>query len=168
MWWRVVFVIALLMAAAAVGLVRRARSGTFRQPASAHPRPDTDPTAAASADPTGEVARPRTRYRPTLSATQLRHPLGERATIVQFSSAFCAPCRAARVLLGDVAATVPGVAHVEVDAESHLELVRALDIRSTPTILVLDRTGLEAARATGLPKRADVLTALVVAFERPN
>ena len=29
--------------------------------------------------------------------------------------------------------TVAGVAHVEIDAESHLDLVRRLDIRRTPT-----------------------------------
>src|SRR3954447_12446278 len=38
---------------------------------------------------------------------------GERATLVQFSSAFCAPCRTTRGLLADVAETVPGVRHVE-------------------------------------------------------
>src|SRR5689334_6130301 len=42
------------------------------------------------------------------------HELGERATLLQFSSAFCAPCRATRVVLADVASAVPGVAHVEV------------------------------------------------------
>ena len=47
--------------------------------------------------------------------------LGERATLLQFSSAFCAPCRATRRVLADVAEVVPGVAHVEVDAEHHLE-----------------------------------------------
>ena len=31
-------------------------------------------------------------------------PLGERATLLQFSSAFCAPCRATRRVLGEVAA----------------------------------------------------------------
>ena len=52
--------------------------------------------------------------------------LGERATLLQFSSAFCAPCRATRRTLAEVAAMVPGVTHVEVDAEHHLDLVRRL------------------------------------------
>src|SRR3954471_488938 len=51
---------------------------------------------------------------------------GERATLLQFSSAFCAPCRATRTVLSDVASKVPGVKHVEVDAESHLDVVRRL------------------------------------------
>ena len=85
---------------------------------------------------------------------------GQRATLVQFSSAFCAPCRATRQILGDVAAAVEGVTHVEIDAESNLDLVRRLDIRKTPTTLVLDAHGKEVARASGQPKKADVLTAL--------
>lgn len=86
--------------------------------------------------------------------------LGERATLLQFSSAFCAPCRATRGVLSEVAAVVPGVAHVEVDAESHLDLVRRLGVESTPTTLVLDRDGRELTRATGAPSRDEVLATL--------
>jgi thiol-disulfide isomerase/thioredoxin len=85
---------------------------------------------------------------------------GERATLLQFSSAFCAPCRATRRILGEVAGLVPGVAHVEVDAEQHLELVRRLGILKTPTTLVLDSRGHEVKRASGQPRKADVLAAL--------
>ena len=95
-----------------------------------------------------------------LSPTDLGEPLGERATLVQFSSAFCQPCRATRVVLGDVAAMVPGVAHVEIDAESHLDLVRRLDVTRTPTVLVLDATGRIRKRATGAPRKPDVIAAL--------
>ncbi len=73
---------------------------------------------------------------------------GERATLLQFSSAFCAPCRATRRILADVSSAVPGVAHVEVDAEEHLDLVRRLGILRTPTTLVLDAAGREITRAT--------------------
>ena len=86
--------------------------------------------------------------------------LGERATLVQFSSAFCAPCRGTRAVLRAVAEQVPRVVHVEVDAERSLELVRRLDVRSTPTTLVLDAAGREVRRAAGQPSRAQVLHAL--------
>jgi len=95
-----------------------------------------------------------------LGATELGRGLGERATLVQFSSAFCAPCRATRRILAEVAAMVPGVAHVEIDAEQRLELVRALDILKTPTVLVLDADGRIVRRATGQPRKADVIVAL--------
>nr|WP_030829696.1 thioredoxin family protein [Streptomyces hygroscopicus] len=95
-----------------------------------------------------------------LDAAELGVELGERATLVQFSSAFCQPCRATRRTLAEVAAMVDGVAHVEIDAESRLELVRALDIARTPTVLVLDAAGRIVRRASGQPRRADVIAAL--------
>lgn len=102
--------------------------------------------------------------RTVVAEADLHAPLGRRATLVQFSSAFCAPCRATRLVLSDVAATVDGVVHVEVDAESRLELVRRLGILRTPTVLVLDAEGRVAARGAGRPRRADVVAALGAAI----
>jgi thiol-disulfide isomerase/thioredoxin len=95
-----------------------------------------------------------------LGPAELGGDLGERATLVQFSSAFCAPCRATRRVLGEVADIVPGVTHVEIDAEAHLGLVRELEILKTPTVLVLDAEGRIVRRATGQPRKADVIAAL--------
>ncbi len=95
-----------------------------------------------------------------LFATDLGVDLGERATLVQFSSAFCAPCRATRVLLADIAGRVDGVVTVDIDAEEHLDLVRRLNILRTPTVFVLDGTGAIVTRASGLPRREQVLAAL--------
>ncbi|WP_345590559.1 thioredoxin family protein [Streptomyces marokkonensis] len=100
---------------------------------------------------------------PRLEAADLGAELGARATLVQFSSAFCAPCRATRRILGEVAGMVPGVAHVEIDAEARLELVRALGVLKTPTVLVLDADGRVVRRAVGQPRKADVIAALGVA-----
>jgi len=63
-------------------------------------------------------------------------------------------------LLEDVTADMADVVHTEVDAEANLELVRTLDIRSTPTTLFLDRNGHEVGRAMGAPKRDQVLSAI--------
>ncbi|MFI6647093.1 thioredoxin family protein [Streptomyces sp. NPDC050529] len=95
-----------------------------------------------------------------LDAAQLGVELGEKATLVQFSSAFCQPCRATRRTLTEVADMVDGVAHVEIDAEAHLTLVRALHISRTPTVLVLDAAGLVVRRAVGQPRTVDVVAAL--------
>lgn len=95
-----------------------------------------------------------------LGAAELGAELGERATLVQFSSAFCAPCRATRRVLGEVADMVPGVTHVEIDAEKNLDLVRAFDILKTPTVLVLDARGRVVRRAAGQPRKADVIAAI--------
>lgn len=95
-----------------------------------------------------------------LAGTPYDEQLGERATLLQFSSAFCAPCRATRTVLADVAGREDGVAHVEVDAEAHLDLVRQLGILRTPTTLVLDRSGREVGRAQGAPTRDQVIASL--------
>jgi thiol-disulfide isomerase/thioredoxin len=87
-------------------------------------------------------------------------PLGERATLVQFSSAFCTPCRATRVVLGEVASQTLGVRHIEIDAEHELALVRKVGILSTPTTLILDSNGYEIARAVGAPRKGQVLASL--------
>jgi thiol-disulfide isomerase/thioredoxin len=95
-----------------------------------------------------------------LTADEIGGPLGERATLVQFSSAFCAPCRATKRTLGEIAGMVEGVAHVEIDAESHLDLVRRLSILKTPTVLVLNADGAVVRRAAGQPRKADVIAAI--------
>ncbi|MGW0362991.1 TlpA family protein disulfide reductase [Streptomyces sp. NPDC002990] len=99
-----------------------------------------------------------------LGAAELGAAPGERATLVQFSSAFCQPCRATRRILAEVAAMVEGVAHVEIDAERSLALVRTLGIEKTPTVLVLDSAGRIVRRAAGMPRKADVIAALGAAL----
>jgi len=95
-----------------------------------------------------------------LTTEILGGPLGPRATLVQFSSAFCTPCRATRLLLESVVATLSDVRHMDIDAEAHLDLVRKLNIHSTPTTLILDSRGLEVGRAVGAPTREQVLKSL--------
>ena len=90
----------------------------------------------------------------------LGHEPGERATLLQFSSAFCAPCRATKRILSDVAHAVPGVRHIEVDAEQHLDVVRRLNILKTPTTLVLNSRGEVTQRAAGQPRKEHILAAL--------
>ena len=123
-----------------VGLAHRRRDGRLRTAATTA-SPEQDAGLRAVLDELGEIP-------------------GERATLIQFSSAFCAPCRATRRILGEVADMVDGVAHVEVDAEQHLDLVRRLGIVKTPTTLVLDAGTVEVKRASGQPRKADVLAAL--------
>ena len=98
-----------------------------------------------------------------LTSDQLGYALGERATLVQFSSAFCAPCRATRRILADVAGMTDGVSHIEIDAESRLDLVRQLNVLRTPTVFVLAEDGSIVRRASGQPRKPDVIAAIGVA-----
>lgn len=129
--------VAVLAAATAFGLWRRKVDGTFN---------------AAS-----KPSKPREQQ---LSAADLGEPLGAEATLVEFSSAFCAPCRATRRVLDRVVADIDGVALIEIDAEEHLELTRQLSVMRTPTVLVLDAAGVVRHRASGQPRYADVVAAL--------
>lgn len=141
---------------------------TPQDPAAAAP-PTTPTDPATTADPAPPEAAAAAAASTTaasttaLSAHDIGAPLGERATLLQFSSAFCAPCRATRHVLADVAAAVPGVTHVEVDAESHLELVRRVGVQRTPTTLVLAADGTELSRAAGALRKPQVLHALAEA-----
>ena len=130
--------------ASAFGLWRAATDGRLR---GTHRVAGAD-ASTASAGSSRALARP------------WQDELGEHATLVQFSSAFCAPCRTTRHVLASVASAVPGVTHVEIDAEHHLDLVRELGIMRTPTTLILGPDGAERLRASGVPKRDQVLQAL--------
>jgi hypothetical protein len=147
--WIAVGAVALALA---FGLWRLATDGRFR---------GTHAVRRAATEAAGTEART---PRPAADlVTALGESLGERATLLQFSSAFGAPCRATRRVLSDVAGLVDGVAHVEVDAEHHLEATRVLGILRTPTTVVLDADGHEVTRATGAPTRDQVLSALAQA-----
>ena len=142
--------VAALVLASAFGVWRAARDGRFRGTHALHTPAEPDPADSSAA-------------REPKPLDGLDHPLGERATLLQFSSAFCAPCRATRRVLSEVAGIVPGIAHVEIDAEHHLDLVRRLGITRTPTTLVLDASGREVSRASGAPTRDAVLATLAAA-----
>ena len=86
--------------------------------------------------------------------------LGDRGTILQFSSAFCQPCKAAKIISKDIANIVPGVKHIDVDAESNLDLVRKFNVMRTPTIFVLNKDGQVSAKISGVPRKEELLVAL--------
>ena len=95
-----------------------------------------------------------------ISALELNQKLGKKATIVQFSTTFCSECRTAKAIVKNVVKDYKDITYVEVDAESNLDLVRRVDIRSTPTTIFLDGKGFEIARAKGAPKRDQLIKAI--------
>jgi thiol-disulfide isomerase/thioredoxin len=143
-----VLVIAVV-GALSFGLYRVLTDGRFR---------GTHVVHGAEAEEAAEAEQPTAES--VLTGTAWAAELGDRATLLQFSSAFCAPCRATRRVLGDVATNTPGVVHIEVDAEQHLDVVRRLGILRTPTTLVLGPQGREVTRAAGAPTTQQVLAAL--------
>ncbi|GAB2460930.1 thiol-disulfide isomerase/thioredoxin [Conyzicola lurida] len=82
--------------------------------------------------------------------------LGGHATLLQFSSELCTPCRATHRVLESLAAESSGVAHVELDITRFPDLTDRFGILQTPTTLILDRDGAVRARIGGAARAADV------------
>jgi thiol-disulfide isomerase/thioredoxin len=148
-------VLGVLAVATAFGVWYRTSSGRIR---------DNERTGGivtgSQNDPPAEIEPDEPSPESRALADALQGRLGDRATMVQFSSAFCQPCRATRRILEEVTVMLPGVSHVEIDAEDNLELVRLLDVRRTPTVLFLDASGVVRKHASGQPRKADVIAAL--------
>lgn len=127
-------VLVLLATASAAWWIARRRAARFR------------PTRAVrGADGTPGSARSDA----TLTGTELGTELGSRATFVQFSAQTCASCPQVRRVLTSLAESEPGVVHLELDAEAHMDLVRRFSVFRTPTVLLLDADGAVRARTSG-------------------
>jgi thiol-disulfide isomerase/thioredoxin len=78
------------------------------------------------------------------------------ATLLQFSTEVCAPCRVTHEILGDVAGRHKNVTHVDLDLTHRADLASRFHIMQTPTTLILDRKGVVRARIGGAPRREAV------------
>jgi thiol-disulfide isomerase/thioredoxin len=134
-----IILVVVLAAASAAGLAFRARQGRFHGSGQAAPS-----TASPS----------------VLTADELGAALGERATLVQFSTEFCAYCGPTRQLLTEVAGERDGVSFVEIDAAERMDLTRRLGVLATPTILLLGPGGTIESRASGKPRKPELLAAV--------
>lgn len=138
---RAILVVVLLVLASSAWWVRARRSGRVRSAGASAPPVDADLLGALEA---------------------VGGRLGARATFVQLSSEVCTPCRRTSAILTRLVAETPGVSHVELDAAQHPDLVRALRVLRTPTVLVLDRDGRERGRSSGGMTPVQALAALDV------
>ncbi|MER7798118.1 thioredoxin family protein [Microbacterium sp. NPDC096154] len=126
-----ILIAAVMLTAMAIGLVLRRREGRARAA-----------RGPAAVDPAGlDLAGA---------------AFGERATLLQFSTEYCARCPAARRVLGRIAGEHEGVAHVDVDLTHRPDLTRRFGVLQTPTTLVVDAHGAVRARIGGAPRVHDV------------
>ena len=106
----------------------------------------------------------------TADGTDVRALLGEAAgagepgpgglVLLLFSRASCPRCSETREVLAAVAAERAGLVHREVDVAARPDLVTALGVRTTPTVVVVGTAGDELLRVAGVPSRADLVAAL--------
>jgi thiol-disulfide isomerase/thioredoxin len=81
-------------------------------------------------------------------------------TILHFSATWCGPCSAVRRVVDQVCDELPTVAHVEIDMDENPEAARRLSVLSLPTTVIFDGDGRPRYRTTGVPKAADLRSAL--------
>jgi thiol-disulfide isomerase/thioredoxin len=85
---------------------------------------------------------------------------GETATLLQFSTELCSPCRHTHAILAEISAETPAVVHIDVDLTHRADLANKFNILQTPTTLILDRDGTIRARIGGAVTRATVVAEL--------
>jgi thiol-disulfide isomerase/thioredoxin len=131
----VVALVAALALAAVLGWFLTRRSGSIKEVAS-------DPGPGAGAD-TADLG---------LSSTG--------PTVVHFSAPWCGPCDRVRRVVDQVCDNMGDVAHVEVDIDANPGAARRFSVLSLPTTLIFDVDGRQRYRASGVPKAADLRSAL--------
>lgn len=131
----VVIVLALLVVSTVFGLLWRARQGRVRAAGGAV---GNRAVVIRAADVGASV------------------DFGASATLLQFSTEFCARCPGTRRLLGQIADARHGVTHIDVDLTHRADLAARYSVLQTPTTLILDGGGSVRARVGGPPKRAEI------------
>jgi thiol-disulfide isomerase/thioredoxin len=123
--------VAALGGATVIGLLVNRRSGVVRE---AGPEPEQDHSDLGLSD-----AGP---------------------TVVHFTAVWCGPCASVRRVIEQVCEGLPGVAHVEIDIDANPAAAKRLSVLSLPTTFIFDAGGRQRYRSAGVPKAADLRTAL--------
>lgn len=152
---------ALVVGATVIGFVVQRVNGRLKRTVPNRAAPASGPAAASTSgtasDPaTASVSAESSTREADLTLLPVGTDPGRRATLLLFSTEFCAKCPATKRMLDQLASQEPGVAVVEVDLTSRPDLARDYDVRQTPTVLVLDGTGARVARIGGPPRRAEL------------
>ncbi|MQY19365.1 thioredoxin family protein [Nocardia macrotermitis] len=136
--------VAVLVVGAAIGLLLRRREGRVR----------TAPAKAAAPENAERAA--------LLTAVGVG---AAQPAVLHFSAEWCGPCAAVRRVVGgvvaDLAETEAAPRDIEVDIDAEPALARELNVLSLPTTFVFDAQGRERFRISGVPKAADLRSALL-------
>ncbi len=129
-------IVAALAGASAIGVALNRRSGVLRETGSKAGSAADQDTSKLGLSDTGP-------------------------TVVHFSADWCGPCASVRRVVDQVCADLPDVAHVEIDIDANPAAAKRLSVLSLPTTFIFDAEGRQRYRTAGLPKAADLRTALL-------
>lgn len=133
---RFVLLAGLVLVASFVGVLLVAKSGRARKVSNGELVNLSDLRATKDGKPVGK--------------------LGEKLTLLQFSSDFCSSCKQTSDLLGNVEKAQKGLLHIDLDIGERLELAKTFNILTTPTTLILNSKGSVVSRIVGAPKLATI------------
>ena len=85
---------------------------------------------------------------------------GTGPTVLHFGAVWCGPCAGVRRVVNQVCTELPEVAHVEIDMDANPAAARRLSVLSLPTTFIFDADGRQRYRSAGVPKAADLRSAL--------
>lgn len=85
---------------------------------------------------------------------------GSQATLLQFSTEVCTPCKVTHTLLNRLASELGGgtgeINHIDIDVSSRPEIANRFNLLQSPTTFILDGNGVLRARIGGAPKHSEV------------
>lgn len=146
----VMVIVGLVVVASVIGVVLQRTNGRLK------PSPSSSSSSSPSPDAAGAAGAVASDTTTDLHLLEAGVEPGDSATLILFSTEFCAKCPATKRMLDQLASTAPGVVVAEVDLTERQDLARSYDVRQTPTVLVLDADGRRVARIGGPPRRAEL------------
>jgi thioredoxin 1 len=77
--------------------------------------------------------------------------------LIKFQASWCGPCKALSAVMENM--TLP-IETQNVDIDENHDMARKYNVRSVPTMIVVDSTGTEVKRAVGVMNEKQLLTFL--------
>ena len=153
--------IGILALTSVFGLYWRSQQGKFKLAANSAQKANENSALTITNDEISKIIRHKSSFMVNSDLLdQHQMQLGKNVTLLQFSSAFCSPCKATAVVISQIVQGMDDVVYIQVASEENLKLVEKFDIKSTPTVIFFNRDGIEVGRAVGIPTKEQVIISI--------
>lgn len=149
--------IVVLLLASAFGFYWRSQQGKLKAPA----KSKNQALNSVSNEELSKIVRTKSSFIVNSDVNEKHQlQLGKNVTLLQFSTAFCSPCKATAQIISHLVSDMDDVVYIQVASEENLKLVEKFDIKTTPTVIFFNRDGIEVGRAVGIPTKEQVLISI--------